>query len=532
MDKALNMGKKSAIGSFHLFIGKIIHTIILGISSIIVGILISEGDYGLYAIALIPATTILLFQDWGIGSAMTKYCANYRATENEKKLRKIIITGLTFEVATGLVLTLFSLLIANFVASTLFAKPETSFLITLSSITVLSTAIYVACQSIFAGFERMELTTITMIVFAVMQGLLSPLLVYLGFGAIGAVAGYTFASIVSGLTAVVLLYFAVFRKLPLDNIKNETMIQTLKPLLSYGVPLAAIVLIGGISSQFYSFMMASFTDIAMIGNYVIASNFMSILAFFSFPITTVLFPAFSKLSPSKDEKLLKTIYSSSVKYASLLLVPATIAIIVLSQPMINTIFGNKWLNAPLFLILGVLGNLFVLLGSLSFGILLTAQGETKMLMKLSLISLCIGIPSAVLLIPLFGILGVIIVGYIGGIPSLIIGVIWTWKRYNVKADFRNSIKIFFASAIAGLSTYYFLIVFVAEAWIMLAFGTLIFLLTYLFSSPLVGAINQMDLNNLRNMLADLGFISKILEIPLLLLEKLLEKYGPRSKKIN
>src|SRR5680860_245605 len=185
MDKALNMGKKSAIGSFHLFIGKIIHTIILGISSIIVGILISEGDYGLYAIALIPATTILLFQDWGIGSAMTKYCANYRATENEKKLRKIIITGLTFEVATGLVLTLFSLLIANFVASTLFAKPETSFLITLSSITVLSTAIYDACQSIFAGFERMELTTITMIVFAVMQGLLSPLLVYLGFGAIG-----------------------------------------------------------------------------------------------------------------------------------------------------------------------------------------------------------------------------------------------------------------------------------------------------------------------------------------------------------
>ena len=180
----------------------------------------------------------------------------------------------------------------------------------------------------------------------------------------------------------------------------------------------------------------------------------------------------------------------------------------------------------------VLGNLFVLLGSLSFERLLTAQGETKMLMKLSLISLCIGIPSAVLLIPLFGILGVIIVGYVGGIPSLIIGVIWTWKRYNVKADFRNSTKIFFASAIAGLSTYLFLNVFVAEAWIMLVSGTLIFLVTYLFSAPFVGAINQMDLNNLRNMFAGLGFISKILEIPLSLLEKLLEIYASHSKKIK
>ena len=55
----------------------------LAIGSIIVGIYIDQGQYGLYTIALVPAATFLLFQDWGVGSALTKYCANYRAAKME-----------------------------------------------------------------------------------------------------------------------------------------------------------------------------------------------------------------------------------------------------------------------------------------------------------------------------------------------------------------------------------------------------------------------------------------------------------------
>jgi O-antigen/teichoic acid export membrane protein len=72
MDKALKKGRDSTTGSFHLFIGKIVSTVKLALGPIILGLLILEEDYGLYAIALIPATTILLFQDWGVGSTMTK----------------------------------------------------------------------------------------------------------------------------------------------------------------------------------------------------------------------------------------------------------------------------------------------------------------------------------------------------------------------------------------------------------------------------------------------------------------------------
>jgi O-antigen/teichoic acid export membrane protein len=203
-------------------------------------------------------------------------------------------------------------------------------------------------------------------------------------------------------------------------------------------------------------------------------------------------------------------------------VPATIALMVLSAPMISTIYGDKWLSAPLFLTLSVMANLVVLLGNLSYNRLLTATGETKMLMKLNALNLCIVIPLAFLWIPPFGILGVILVGPISGVPGMIVGLYWTLKRYETKADLRNSARILLASTIAGLTTYLFLSTFVASAWIMFTTGVVLFLFVYLISTSIVGAINQMDISNLRVMFSGLGTISKLLEVPLVLIEKSLK----------
>jgi O-antigen/teichoic acid export membrane protein len=120
LDKALSMGKTSATGSFHLFVGKVLSTLVLAVGSIVVGLFILESDYGLYAIALIPAATMLIFMDWGTGAALTKFCASLRAAGDLRELRKTIVAGFTFNVAAGLILTAVSVLSAGFVASTVF----------------------------------------------------------------------------------------------------------------------------------------------------------------------------------------------------------------------------------------------------------------------------------------------------------------------------------------------------------------------------------------------------------------------------
>ena len=81
---------------------------------------------------------------------------------------------------------------------------------------------------------------------------------------------------------------------------------------------------------------------------------------------------------------------------------------VLSKPMVSTLFGEKWTYAPLFLTLYVINNLFVIIGGLTLRNFLAGLGETKMQMKLSLITLLIGIPLSLILIPSMGIIGLIL----------------------------------------------------------------------------------------------------------------------------
>jgi O-antigen/teichoic acid export membrane protein len=196
------------------------------------------------------------------------------------------------------------------------------------------------------------------------------------------------------------------------------------------------------------------------------------------------------------------------------------AMMVLSKPMISTLFGEKWTYAPFFLTLYVISNLFSIFGSLSLGSLLAGIGETKTLMELSLITLICGVPMASILIPAIGIVGLILTSISAGLPSMFLGLYLVWKRYKARADLKSSSKILAASVIATVVTF-LVLNFVASAdWIELAVGGLAFLATYLVAAPLTGAINPGDINNLRALFSGLGIISKLLNIPLTTMEKL------------
>jgi stage V sporulation protein B len=395
-------------------------------------------------------------------------------------------------------------------------------LIVVASVTVFFMALFMVCQHVFIGFERMKLSTVVTVVQAVVQGLLMPVLVFLGYGALGAVVGYTAAYVVAGGFSVALLYFAIFRRIEAERAPFRETLQTLKPLLSYGVPLAIAGILSGGLAQFWQFLMASSVDVALIGNYRVALNFAVLLGFFIGPISTVLFPAFSKLASHSDVGTLRAVFSSSVKYTGLFVVPVALAMVVLAQPIIGTIYGDKWGAAPLFLSLYVLQYLWPLLGSLSLINMLYGLGETRLLMKLNLVTLCLGVPLAFLLIPLFEIVGLIVCILTAGVPSLFIGLYWIWKHYATKVDYGSSAKIFLASIVSAAASSLFVAVSNTAAWVTLTVGAVVFLVVYLVAAPLIGAINQTDIHNLRGMFSGLGVISKLLDIPLTLIEKSLE----------
>ena len=106
-----------------------------------------------------------------------------------------------------------------------------------------------------------------------------------------------------------------------------------------------------------------------------------------------------------------------------------------------------------------------------------------------------------------------------GTPSMFIGLHWVNKRYGTKANFGASARIFLAAAIAGLTTYLITNALAGPNWILLLTGVSVFLVVYLITAPLLGAVNQIDIDNLRAMFSSIGRLSMVLEIPLTVMEK-------------
>ncbi len=153
----------------------------------------------------------------------------------------------------------------------------------------------------------MHLNSVMLIVQSIVKTALIITLVVLGLGTLGAVIGFSFGVLVAGLTGVILMY-TMYKSLPKSTEGKLELIKTIKTMLVYGLPLSIGVILTGFLTQFYSFIMAYFvTDNSLIGNYSVAVNFVVLITFFATPVTTMLFPAFSKLDGQKDKESLKNV---------------------------------------------------------------------------------------------------------------------------------------------------------------------------------------------------------------------------------
>jgi O-antigen/teichoic acid export membrane protein len=518
MSKAAEMAKVSVKGGFHLLWGLVASTVISSVGTIFIGNLLGDTKYGLYTIALVAPNLISNFRDWGINSAMIKYSAQYNAENKRDKIRSIFAAGILFETVLGLLLTVVGFLLSGFLA-TLYNNVELEPLIQIASFSILTGALLSTAQSAFIGIERMELNSITLICQSIIKTIIISVLVLFGLGPLGAVLGYSIAILMAGLIGVLLMW-TLYRNLPKPVNKKLEIKASIRTMFNYGMPLSIATIIGGFQTQFYNFIVPIYVATDLYGNYGIASTFAVLITFFATPITTILFPAFSKLDIRKDHETLQNVFQFSIKYASLLVVPAAAVVMVLAKPGIGVLFP-EYTDAPLFLALLAVSYLFTATGNLSIGNLINSQGQTRFQLKLAIITSAIGFPLSVVLISQFGIIGLIITSITAGIPSLIIALFWLKKHYGLTVDWSSSARILLSSAVAAAITYALIAQFAFSNWVALIVGAIVFLCSFVLAILLTRAIDRSDINNLRGMLGGLGPLRRPINFFLGIFEKLM-----------
>jgi stage V sporulation protein B len=523
MSKAADIAKASTTGSFHLLWGLVISTVISSVATIFVARLLGSDLYGLYGIVLVTPSLIGIFRDWGINSAMVRYAAQFRGEGRESEVRSIFVSGLIFEIAVGLALSVLSFGLSGYLATNMFHRPAIAPLIQLASITILATGIVNAASAAFTGVEKMEHNSIVLIVQSIFKTIIMIILVLQGLGTAGAVTGYTGAFAIAAATSVLIMY-SIYRKLPKPFAQKLEIKAYIEAMLAYGTPLSLSTMISGFQAQFYSFLLPIFyvSDNIAIGNYGIASTFVVLIAFVQTPIITMLFPAFSKLDPKKDKIALKSVFQFSIKYASLLVVPVAMLVMCLAQPAVALLFGSSYKSAPLFLALLALTYVYTAFGTLTSGNFIMSQGKTTFYLYLTLISAAIGFPTGYLLIMQFGVLGLILTSLTTGIPNLVIALYWINKHYELTVDWISSARILSSSLIATALTYLLETVPSFPNIIRLILGVVFFTIIFIFAALLTRAVNKSDLSNLRGMASGLGPVGKIVNRILSVLEKIID----------
>ncbi|NLF88938.1 oligosaccharide flippase family protein [Candidatus Bathyarchaeota archaeon] len=521
---AADIAKVSAKGGFNVLWGLIVSSIISAVGVIFIARLLGSDAYGLYTIAITAPNLILIFRDWGITYAMIRFTAKYRAEGRMEEVRSVLFAGLVFEFASGLVLCILSLALSDFIATNIFNRPALAPIMQLASFYILASAMISAASAAFTGLERMALNSIMNICQSIIKTVLIISLVIIGLGTQGAVIGLVASTTIAGLIGLVLL-FGIYRSLPKPVSLSMEIKEYLKEMLRYGIPLSLAVIIASFMAQYYMFLLPVFysSDNTLIGNYGIAQSFIIIIGFFSTPITTMMFPAFSKLDHNKDRETLKRVYQFSVKYASMLVVPVVAIVMALSEPGVSALFGSSYTAAPLFLAMLAIGYSYAALGNLSTSNLINSQGHTKFILKITILTACIGIPLGTVLVLNFGVIGLIVTSLVEALPSHAISLYWIRKKYGVTVDWGSSAKIVLSSAVAALVTYGAISAVSFNNWLELLLGAVVFLPTVVLGLLLTRVITSTDISNLRTVVGGLGLLGRLVDKILTLVEKVMPK---------
>lgn len=109
-DRLVETAEEATRGALFLFGGSAAATIVAVLCSIVVARLLGPELYGVYAISLVVPGFLLLFTDFGVSSALTRFSAKLKAEGEASTLACLVRNGFLFKALTILPVFILGLL--------------------------------------------------------------------------------------------------------------------------------------------------------------------------------------------------------------------------------------------------------------------------------------------------------------------------------------------------------------------------------------------------------------------------------------
>lgn len=393
-----------------------VNSLLQRVSQVGVGILlarlIAPEQFGVFAVALVVLNIVLSVSEMGVSVALVR---------TDGPVKDLAPTVTTLSILSGCVLCGICVLGAPWFAEAMDTPQATGVIQLMSVALVIAGASAVPGALLQREFRQDHKFAADTAAFVVGTAVVV-VLALMGFGA----WSLAWSRIATNLTAAVVMF--LFTK---ERYRPGFDRARAKEVLGFGLPLAgASLLVFGVLNV-DSIIVGSVLGTLPLGYYLLATNLANWpVGAFSQPVRSVSLAAFSKVRDDPD--LFQRTFARALGLLALFTVPACVLLASLADPLVRTVYGERW--APTAAALAAL----VLLGAMRVALelgydYLASAGRSRAILVIHVVWLAALVPLLALGAHLDGIRGVALAQSVVVLVFIVPAYLIAFRPYGVKA---------------------------------------------------------------------------------------------------
>lgn len=305
--------------------------------NVVLARMLGPEGFGAYSFFLVVATFFSLFTDFGMTNVAVRFLSNFHQKQQYGKLRTLLRLFLGYRLLLTLLAAALLILLHQYIAQYVFAKPDLSSLVLFAAPLVLFMSLSSSLFQVLSAFKDFVAASFYTLAENLLRLVIVLGLVWLGFGAPGAVWGTT--------VSYVLLFFFISilllkRHGKLLSAKAEDIDRRAISKFAFWFVIFSITTT--VYSHVDQLIIASLLPVDELGFYRVAVSWALAVAGL-IPITT--FVMYPYLSSAASADSAKRILHQSLRYMAIFVFPAAALLSLMSVPIVSIFYGRAYLPA-------------------------------------------------------------------------------------------------------------------------------------------------------------------------------------------
>jgi len=337
----MTLADRLASGTKAVFGGNLVGMVAQGgLVLVLTRVFLTPDEYGELNVALSAFGVVVILATLGLPKSAARYVTEF-AERDPGQVPHVLRLSVGYLAALVAVVAGGTLLFGGPVAR-LAGTPSLVPFVGLGAAWVAARAFTSYFGALFQGFNRVQYSATLRVVTRAGQFVFVVAFVALGFGVLGAFAGYVAGLLVAAGVGGFVAYTRFYTDY---EATTEPVAGLSRRLLEYSVPLTATRGANVLDKKVDTLLVGAITGLSGAGFYTVAkqvSNFASMpAASFGFTLS----PALGEQANRENGERAARLYEQSLSYVLLAYIPAAVGLVLVAEPMVRYVFGTDYLGA-------------------------------------------------------------------------------------------------------------------------------------------------------------------------------------------